>query len=49
MIKSMRSYLDAHSNGEMNKTMDDLEQFVDNMVLKKTLQKKISDFFPKKQ
>ena len=41
MIKSMRGYLDAHSNGEMNKTMDGLEQFVDNMVLKKTLQKGI--------
>ena len=49
MIKNMRSYLDAHQNGEMNKTMDDLEQFVENIVLKKTLKKKISDFFPKKQ
>ncbi|GFX27549.1 hypothetical protein TNCV_4996041 [Trichonephila clavipes] len=27
--KSMRSYLDAHSNGEMNEKMDDSEQFVD--------------------
>ncbi|GFW69605.1 hypothetical protein TNCV_489491 [Trichonephila clavipes] len=23
----MRSYLDAHSNGEMNNKMDDIEQF----------------------
>ena len=38
MIKSMRMYLDAYSNGEMNKTMDSLDQFVDNRVLKKALQ-----------
>ena len=43
----MRSYLDAHSNGEMNKTMDDLEQFVDNIVLKKTLKKRYL-IFPQK-
>jgi len=49
IIKSMRRYLNAQSNGEMDKTMDDLEQFVDNVVLKRTFQKKISDFFPKKQ
>ena len=47
MIKSMRSYLDAHSNGEMNKTMDDLEQFVDNIVLKKTLKKRYLIFSQK--
>lgn len=49
IIKSMRSYLNAQSNGEMDKTMDDLEQFVDNVVLKRTFQKKISEFFPKKE
>ncbi|GFV93549.1 hypothetical protein TNCV_1988611 [Trichonephila clavipes] len=27
IMKSMRSYLDAHSNGEMNKKVDDIEQF----------------------
>ncbi|GFU44041.1 hypothetical protein TNCV_4963531 [Trichonephila clavipes] len=27
VMKSMHSYLDAHSNGEMNKEMDDIEQF----------------------
>ncbi|GFT38554.1 hypothetical protein TNCV_2748291 [Trichonephila clavipes] len=32
VMKSMRSYLDAHSNGEMNNKMDDIEQFVDNFV-----------------
>ncbi|GFX39647.1 hypothetical protein TNCV_2103911 [Trichonephila clavipes] len=28
IMKSMRSYLDAHSNGGMNYKMDDIEQFV---------------------
>lgn len=49
IIKSMRSYLNAQSNGEMDKMMDNLEQFVDNLVLKRTFQKQISDFFPKTQ
>ncbi|GFU17218.1 DDE-1 domain-containing protein [Trichonephila clavipes] len=30
IMKSMRSYLDVHSNDEMNNKMDDIEQFVDN-------------------
>uniref|UniRef100_A0A8C4SEN5 HTH CENPB-type domain-containing protein n=1 Tax=Erpetoichthys calabaricus TaxID=27687 RepID=A0A8C4SEN5_ERPCA len=49
IMKSMRSYLDAHSNGEMNNKMNDIEQFVDNLMLKKTMQRKISDYFPKTQ
>lgn len=36
-IKSIHCYLDVHSNGEMNESMDDLKQFVDNMVMRKTL------------
>ncbi|GFW87864.1 hypothetical protein TNCV_1359681 [Trichonephila clavipes] len=28
IMKSMRSYLDAHSNGEMSNKMDDFEQFI---------------------
>ncbi|GFS47311.1 hypothetical protein TNCV_4862711 [Trichonephila clavipes] len=28
VMKSMRSYLDAHSNGEMNNKLDDIEKFV---------------------
>ncbi|GFT22062.1 hypothetical protein TNCV_3271231 [Trichonephila clavipes] len=44
IIKSMRSYLDVHSNEEMNNKM---EQFVDNLMLKKTMQRKISDYIPK--
>ncbi|GFU93514.1 hypothetical protein TNCV_947561 [Trichonephila clavipes] len=28
VLKGMRSYLDAHSKGEMNNKMDDIEQFV---------------------
>ncbi|GFT14469.1 hypothetical protein TNCV_4004381 [Trichonephila clavipes] len=28
--KSMRSYLDANSNGEMNNKMDDIDQYVEN-------------------
>ncbi|GFW10961.1 hypothetical protein TNCV_4459361 [Trichonephila clavipes] len=35
-MKSMRSYLDAHSNGEMNNKMDDIEQLVDNLIQKET-------------
>ncbi|GFX18938.1 hypothetical protein TNCV_322431 [Trichonephila clavipes] len=30
VMKSASSYLDAHSNGEINNKMDDIEQFVDN-------------------
>ncbi|GFW75093.1 uncharacterized protein TNCV_447981 [Trichonephila clavipes] len=45
--KSVRSYLDAHSNGEMNNKLDDVEQFVDYLMLKKTKQRKTSDYFPK--
>ncbi|GFX45066.1 hypothetical protein TNCV_3431141 [Trichonephila clavipes] len=37
----MRSYLDSHSNGEINKKMDDIQQFADT---KKTTQRKISDY-----
>lgn len=48
MINSVRCYLDAHSNGEMSKTIDDLEQFVDNIALKNTFQKKITAFFSPK-
>ncbi|GFX56276.1 DDE-1 domain-containing protein [Trichonephila clavipes] len=33
IMKSMFSYLDAHSNGEMNNRMNDLEQLVDNVML----------------
>ncbi|PRD32254.1 UNVERIFIED_CONTAM: hypothetical protein NCL1_21063 [Trichonephila clavipes] len=47
IVKSMRSYLDAHSNDEMNNKMDDIKQFVDNLMLKKTIPRKISDYFPK--
>ncbi|GFW43091.1 uncharacterized protein TNCV_1474861 [Trichonephila clavipes] len=35
VMKSMRSYLDAHSKDEMNNKMDDIKQFVDNLMLKK--------------
>ncbi|GFV35129.1 hypothetical protein TNCV_292441 [Trichonephila clavipes] len=41
--KSRRSYLEAHSNGELNSKMDDIEQILDNLLLKKTIQRKISD------
>ncbi|GBM08365.1 hypothetical protein AVEN_108365-1 [Araneus ventricosus] len=45
IVKSIRSYLAMHSNVQMNKTMDDIEQFVDNLMLKTALQKQLSDFF----
>ncbi|GFU63962.1 hypothetical protein TNCV_245401 [Trichonephila clavipes] len=34
IMKNMHSYLDEHSNGEMKNKMDDVEQFVDNLMLK---------------
>ncbi|GFX50060.1 hypothetical protein TNCV_2375491 [Trichonephila clavipes] len=48
VMRSKRSFLDAHSNGEMNNKMD-IEQYVENLMLKKTMQRKISDRFPKIQ
>ncbi|GFW28923.1 hypothetical protein TNCV_202461 [Trichonephila clavipes] len=30
VMKCMRSYLDAHSNGKMNNKMDDIDQYVDS-------------------
>ncbi|GFV11141.1 uncharacterized protein TNCV_2718851 [Trichonephila clavipes] len=43
--KSMRRSLDAHSSDKMNKKIDGIEQFVDNLMLKKTMPKKIILFF----
>ncbi|GFU55759.1 uncharacterized protein TNCV_2969281 [Trichonephila clavipes] len=43
IIKIIRSCLDAHSNGERNSKMDDIEQFIDNLMLKR------KDDFPKFQ
>ncbi|GFX15571.1 hypothetical protein TNCV_3305001 [Trichonephila clavipes] len=49
IVKSMHNCSDAHSNGEMDNKMDDIEQFVDNLMLKMTKQRKIPDYFPKTQ
>ncbi|GFW48549.1 uncharacterized protein TNCV_1111081 [Trichonephila clavipes] len=49
IMKSMRSYLNVHSNGEMNSQMDDIDPFVDNFMLIKTMQKNTSYYFPKTQ
>lgn len=38
-LANIKTNLDMYSNGEVNKTKDDLEQFLDIMVLKKTLEK----------
>ncbi|GFV25658.1 hypothetical protein TNCV_3851421 [Trichonephila clavipes] len=46
-MKSMRSYLNAHSSGEMNNKMDDVEQFVGNWVLKKQCEEKYRNSFQK--
>ncbi|GFT21221.1 hypothetical protein TNCV_2582821 [Trichonephila clavipes] len=35
VMKSLRNYLDSHSNGEMNNKMDDIDQFIDSLMLKK--------------
>ncbi|GFT28768.1 hypothetical protein TNCV_3584951 [Trichonephila clavipes] len=45
IMKGMRSYLDAHSNGEINNKMDDIER-IDS---KKDNAKKISGYFSKSQ
>ncbi|GFT48106.1 hypothetical protein TNCV_1001031 [Trichonephila clavipes] len=34
IFKGMQSYLDTHSNGEMNNKMDGIKQCVDNLTLK---------------
>ncbi|GFV84178.1 hypothetical protein TNCV_3038382 [Trichonephila clavipes] len=34
VVKSMCSYLAAHSNGEINNKLDDIPQFVDSFMLK---------------
>ncbi|GFV67974.1 hypothetical protein TNCV_1872561 [Trichonephila clavipes] len=44
VTKTMHSYLDAHSNGEMNNKMEDIEQFVDNLMLKNNVKKDIRLF-----
>ncbi|GFW84458.1 uncharacterized protein TNCV_3089751 [Trichonephila clavipes] len=47
IMKSMRNYLDAYSNGEKNKKLDSIEQLIGNLMLKNA--KKLSDSFPKTQ
>ncbi|GFT13009.1 uncharacterized protein TNCV_431321 [Trichonephila clavipes] len=49
IMKSMRIYLNTYFSGEMNNKMDNIEQLVDYSMLKKTTQRKISDYFPKTQ
>ncbi|GFV41693.1 hypothetical protein TNCV_3628441 [Trichonephila clavipes] len=44
-MKSMRSYLDAQSNGEMNNEMDDSEQRVDKLMLKEQCKEKYQIIF----
>ncbi|GFW20626.1 DDE-1 domain-containing protein [Trichonephila clavipes] len=45
ILKTMRSYLDTQTNGGMYIKMDDFEQLVDNLMLKNTMQRKISYYF----
>ncbi|GFU93352.1 hypothetical protein TNCV_1860821 [Trichonephila clavipes] len=47
VMKSIHSYLEAHSNSEMNNKMDDVQQFVDNLILKKQLKEKFHIIFQK--
>ncbi|GFW27656.1 hypothetical protein TNCV_765381 [Trichonephila clavipes] len=42
IMKGMRNDLGAHFNGEMNSKMDVFEQFVDNLMLKKTMQNRFA-------
>ncbi|GFS68641.1 hypothetical protein TNCV_1958731 [Trichonephila clavipes] len=48
IMKSMRSYLVVHSDGEMNNKMKDFDQFNDNLILK-TQGKTIPGYFPNTQ
>ncbi|GFW46298.1 hypothetical protein TNCV_1388001 [Trichonephila clavipes] len=34
IVKRIRSYFDEHSNAQMNNKMDDIEPFVDDLMLK---------------
>ncbi|GFT38699.1 hypothetical protein TNCV_1498901 [Trichonephila clavipes] len=45
IMKILHSNLDAHFNGEMYNKMDDIEQFVGNLMLKKDNEKKGGLFF----
>ncbi|GFV10630.1 hypothetical protein TNCV_2122811 [Trichonephila clavipes] len=36
-MKSIRSYIDAHADGEINNNMEDFQQFVGNLMLKKKI------------
>ncbi|GFW91156.1 uncharacterized protein TNCV_1808771 [Trichonephila clavipes] len=47
VMNSIRSYLDAHTNVQLNNKTYVIEQFVSNLMLKKTMQRKISDYLPK--
>ncbi|GFV04094.1 uncharacterized protein TNCV_917161 [Trichonephila clavipes] len=48
-MKSICIYLDTYSNDEMNSKMADIEQFVDDLMLKRTMQRRTSGYFPKTQ
>ncbi|GFW32283.1 hypothetical protein TNCV_674421 [Trichonephila clavipes] len=49
IVKIMRSYLDAHSIGKINNKMDNIEQFVDILMLKEMQRKNSRLFFLKTQ
>ncbi|GFV08883.1 hypothetical protein TNCV_3821261 [Trichonephila clavipes] len=40
-MKSILCYLDAHSNGEMNNKREDIKQYAKNVMLWKTMQRKL--------
>ncbi|GFX24160.1 hypothetical protein TNCV_2436531 [Trichonephila clavipes] len=41
VMKCILSYIEAHSNGKINSKMEaNVEKFVDNLILKKTMQRK---------
>ncbi|GFW47872.1 hypothetical protein TNCV_2400591 [Trichonephila clavipes] len=37
IMESMLNCLDAHSNGKMSSKIEDIDQFVDNSMLKRTM------------
>ncbi|GFU82739.1 hypothetical protein TNCV_265361 [Trichonephila clavipes] len=47
IMKIMRSYFDVCSDGKMNNKMDDIGQFVDNMMLKRQCEEKYQIIFVK--
>ena len=47
LLRRVRRFLEANSEGEMFEHVDKLEQFIENQVVQNSVQKKITDYFKK--